>query len=316
MATSSVQVTEGVGKRLATHSISEDAQTKEIQRIALADSAGVAVAPLTDTELRATPVPVSATDLDIRNLTNVDVVTAELSTADKALIGALTETAPASDTASSGLSGRLQRIAQRITSLIALLPTALGAGGGLKVDGSGTALPVTSSVTSIAAGENHLGEIGSRTKTVLVTPTVSASPDYGIDDVLGGKITIPAIFRANDKTGTINMVMVTCDAGIPAGVTIDVVFFNADPSNSTFTDNGGIAVNVADLHFIAGVAQLDKRITLGTPTALVETYPKGIPIQPVSGTDDLYAVMIVRGAATLNLGGTSDINLIVGMFQD
>lgn len=43
-----------------------------------------------------------------------------------AVQGAVTETAPATDTASSGLNGRLQRIAQRITSLIALLPAALG----------------------------------------------------------------------------------------------------------------------------------------------------------------------------------------------
>jgi hypothetical protein len=42
------------------------------------------------------------------------------------LIGAVNETAPANDTASSGTNGRLQRIAQRLTSLIALLPTALG----------------------------------------------------------------------------------------------------------------------------------------------------------------------------------------------
>lgn len=41
-------------------------------------------------------------------------------------VGSLTETAPASDTASSGLNGRLQRLAQRITSLIALLPASLG----------------------------------------------------------------------------------------------------------------------------------------------------------------------------------------------
>lgn len=58
-------------------------------------------------------------------------------------VGSLTETAPATDTASSGLNGRLQRIAQRLTSLIALLPASLGAGGGIKVDGSGTALPVS-----------------------------------------------------------------------------------------------------------------------------------------------------------------------------
>lgn len=42
-------------------------------------------------------------------------------------MGGLTETAPASDTASSGLNGRLQRIAQRLTSLIALLPSSIGA---------------------------------------------------------------------------------------------------------------------------------------------------------------------------------------------
>lgn len=41
-------------------------------------------------------------------------------------IGSLTETAPATDTASSGLNGRLQRIAQRLTSLIALFPTSIG----------------------------------------------------------------------------------------------------------------------------------------------------------------------------------------------
>lgn len=65
-----------------------------------------------------------------------------------AAVGSLTETAPATDTASSGLNGRLQRVAQRLTSLIALLPAALGTGGGLKVDGSGTALPVSGTLSA------------------------------------------------------------------------------------------------------------------------------------------------------------------------
>ncbi len=43
------------------------------------------------------------------------------------LTGAVTETAPGTDTASSGLNGRLQRIAQRVSALIALLPVSLGA---------------------------------------------------------------------------------------------------------------------------------------------------------------------------------------------
>ncbi len=41
-------------------------------------------------------------------------------------IGIVTETAPGSDTASSGLNGRLQRIAQRLTSLLGVTPAALG----------------------------------------------------------------------------------------------------------------------------------------------------------------------------------------------
>jgi hypothetical protein len=53
---------------------------------------------------------------------------------DQAAIGIVTETAPAGDTASSGLNGRLQRLAQRISSLIGLFPNTLGASGGMKVE--------------------------------------------------------------------------------------------------------------------------------------------------------------------------------------
>jgi hypothetical protein len=55
-----------------------------------------------------------------------DSAAATLSNEDFAALGALTETAPGTDTASSGLNGRLQRIAQRLTSLITLFPTSLG----------------------------------------------------------------------------------------------------------------------------------------------------------------------------------------------
>lgn len=47
-------------------------------------------------------------------------------TALNVLTGAINETAPAIDTASSGLNGRLQRIAQRLTTLITQIPASLG----------------------------------------------------------------------------------------------------------------------------------------------------------------------------------------------
>lgn len=59
--------------------------------------------------------------------TKLDTLHTDIATTQAGLVGALTETAPITDTASSGLNGRLQRIAQRITSLIALVPASLGA---------------------------------------------------------------------------------------------------------------------------------------------------------------------------------------------
>ena len=70
------------------------------------------------------------------------------------LIGAVNETAPATDTASSGINGRLQRIAQRLTSMIALLPASLGAKTGANslsvVPASDATYPVSAAAASNA----------------------------------------------------------------------------------------------------------------------------------------------------------------------
>mgnify|MGYP001608007225 CR=1 FL=1 len=110
-------------------------------------------------------------------------LSAALSTEDVALVGSLTETAPTTDTASSGLNGRLQRFAQRITSLIALLPTALGQGTmatSLKVvlPSDQSSIPVASTVadganvvegtTTVAAASSTVAE-----DTSCLAPTVA-----------------------------------------------------------------------------------------------------------------------------------------------
>lgn len=84
----------------------------------------------------ALPLPTGAAteakqDTQITSLGTIVTQTAGLAlettqAAGNVLIGAVTETAPASDTASSGLNGRLQRIAQRLTSLLALFPSSIG----------------------------------------------------------------------------------------------------------------------------------------------------------------------------------------------
>jgi hypothetical protein len=130
-------------------------------------------------------------------------------------VGDLTETAPATDTASSGLNGRLQRIAQRLTSLIALLPTALGAGGGLKVDGSGTALPVSGTVTANIGTSGSLalesgGNLATTASTLGATTGAAVTTDANgtIQQYLRGlvklAITVGSFFTVSlDTTDTI-----------------------------------------------------------------------------------------------------------------
>ena len=65
---------------------------------------------------------------------------------------------------------------------------------------------------------------------------------------------------------------------------------------------------------LPGVAQLAARIDLGTPAALV-AHNLGIPMDTLS-TDDLWAVAIIRGAATLNLAATYDIQFVFGFLPD
>lgn len=116
-------------------------------------------------------------------------------------VGALTETAPATDTASSGLNGRLQRIAQRLTSLIGLLPSALTGSGNFKValNESAVAVAVTDnsgsltvdgavSVSNFPATQNVADGGGSLT----VDGTVAVSSVSGVVDVT------PASPAAND----------------------------------------------------------------------------------------------------------------------
>lgn len=94
------------------------------------------------------------TQITAANLTNTE-------------IGSLTETAPATDTASSGLNGRLQRIAQRLTTIIT---------SGLKIvgmNGVGAGNPTyRATVTGYggyATPTDLINIAGSASKTVIVT---------------------------------------------------------------------------------------------------------------------------------------------------
>ena len=113
---------------------------------------------------------------------------------DDAILGANNASAPASDTASSSINGRLQRIAQRITSLMALLPAALGQttkAGSLSValasdQATATPIPSTSAennhVWKASAGNLCSGDVlvGSTAGSLMLFDATSAPADGAV----------------------------------------------------------------------------------------------------------------------------------------
>ncbi len=152
------------------------------------------------------------------------------------------------------------------------------------------------------------------TRSILVTPAVTADA-HTAGDVLGGLMTIPGACHLPDRGGVIHAAVMTSDIDIPATTTIDVLFFGANPTNSTFTDSAALAVNVADLHFLLGVIQLETRVDCGTP-AIIQSTGISLPFEVTTrGTDSLYAVAVVR-TATYTPVGTSDVNFCFHVLQD
>jgi hypothetical protein len=178
--------------------------------------------------------------------------------------GSLTETAPATDTASSGLNGRLQRIAQRLTSLIALLPTALS-NGFFQVSVKETiTLPASQSGTwTVQPGNTPnttpwLFSFGRPTTANLTSAVISASSS-GDNTLVSGTASqtirvfklflvcnaaVNIIFKdgaGTNLTGTMNMTA-------NGGMTLD---FDGEPWFITSSSNG-LVLNLSSAQQVSG----------------------------------------------------------------
>ena len=128
-----------------------------------------ATQPVSGTFWQATQ-PISAAALPLPTGAATDATLGTTNTS----LGATNETSAAADNSTSGLNGLLKRLLARLT---ALLPAALGAGGGLKVDGSGTALPVSlASLPALAAGTNAIGKLAANSGVDIGDVDVTSLP--------------------------------------------------------------------------------------------------------------------------------------------
>jgi hypothetical protein len=135
--------------------------------------------------------------------------------------------------------------------------------------------------------------------------TVEATPDYSSGDLVGGLLNISDI-ESEKKFGggLIQSVLITDLA--KQDIDKDVVFFDTNPSNTTFTENAALDIADADLVNILGVAQVTTWIDFND-NSIGQALNLAIPFSNTA----LYAAIMERGTA--NYASTSDLTIRVGI---
>jgi hypothetical protein len=193
------------------------------------------------------------------------------------LLGNVTETAPASDTASSGLNGRLQRIAQRISSLISLFPTTLGQKTSANslavvlpsdqtVSTQQTTLDLTTASVSVVNNDLVPSVDVSKYKTVFVQILTTFTGALTFQGSLDGTtwVTVPAA-----QQSTVGVAQATTYNGSLNLYSIPVVFKYFRLRVTTFTSGGPVTCAA----FASTYGGFDYATKYFTPSAVISVTP-------------------------------------------
>lgn len=119
---------------------------------------------------------------------------------------------------------------------------------------------------------------------------------YISGDVLGGKIALTGI--GYNQPVILRNAVLRC--AVSTSIAWDLFLFKSDPSGSTFTENGAIAVVAADLAKIASVinfATTDLRLGAAASMGVWTKPDLFVPIRPVTA-GALWASIVPRGGIT------------------
>lgn len=169
-----------------------------------------------------------------------------------------------------------------------------------------TSLVVALSLLAADGWEGHANAMTNVVKSTTLTVQAAA---YADGDVIGGKLTFTNMLPFDGAGGRLRSVYLTSRADLT--VNMELIIFNADPTGTTFTENGAVAIAVGDVAKVIAIQLISTRSDLGTP---VVAYANNldIPIEGVART--LYGVLVARGAYTP--ASTADVVLNLGLEWD
>lgn len=163
----------------------------------------------------------------------------------------------------------------------------------------------------LAAGENHLGEVGGKTAMITPTITVSTTPAYSAGDSIGGKITLTGALRVSGGTGVLQSLTLLGRSNQKFAGTLQI--YNADPAAATLTDNAALVNSTDDLKIIANIPVAASDWVTINSKAFASLRNLGAVLKAASGTS-LYASFTLTTTPTFT--ATTDVQMIFGILQD
>lgn len=181
---------------------------------------------------------------------------------------------------------------------------------GTSITATGTAVANDAQIIaalSLAAGETHIGQVGSPGISISQTPTITGGA-YAANDAVGGLLTFANAARVTGGGGVIKDVILLDDAGQDAEV--ELWLFNA--TFTAMTDNAPWAPSEADLRKLVAIITTSDGawFAAGTPSAArIEVSQR----YDLTGTS-LFGQLVTRGTPTFV--ATDDVTVIIGLLQD
>lgn len=141
---------------------------------------------------------------------------------------------------------------------------------------------------------------------ISITPTVSTSA-YSIGDCIGGKQTLTDAARLSGGTTVLYSLNIIDKSNQKPEFTI--LFFNADPSAATITDNAAFAWSTDIAKYVGMVSVTADDYKTIDSKAIARPDVSGLEMK-ASGSANLYAVVVADAVDTLV--STSDLTFLYG----
>lgn len=168
----------------------------------------------------------------------------------------------------------------------------------------------------LPAGENHIGAVGGGTALITPTVTVTSGSAYASGNILGGKLTLTNAMRVSGGSGVWQGLFLQDAANQKPA--LDILLFDSDPSNGTYTDKTAFTYNASDrpkcIRKFSVAASDWTTIQGGSAVAVADLAPGGKPVV-ASGSRNLYALLVLNGS-TPTFAAATDLVVRFGFLQD